>query len=616
MSALVTPREPERTRIFQQVYPPKEARPYYFENALEFLDQPGEWYLNTSTNELFYRPRPGEDIATADVVAPRLEQLLMIRGSLSSPVRGVRFQELNFEYSTWLGPNTEGFIGDQAFAIFTERLPDDEITSYPGDRHPAAVHVEAAVDVQFERNVFRHLGSAGVNLYMATQDVTIVGNLFSDISAGGIAVDLNLEGNPGDTRKVTRRPIIRNNYLTGTGKDYYQNTGIAVGYADSAVIEHNELTDMPYSGISVGWGWDDRDNVARNNLVRANKIWNVLRLMADGGGIYTLSRQPGTVLSENYVHDIERTSVHGGFNMSGIYLDEGSNLITVRDNVLVNTGDRPLFQNANGSGNTFSNNDGTSSTVVNNAGLESAYWDIRPGTAPQPPPSSNGLRLAYSFDEASGAVAADASGNNKGATLVNGPTWVMGKYGSAVRLDGVDDYVVTPDPNLPSGDFTYEAWIAIDRASAFQTIMEALDGFGGAELEIDVVANGGVELWSNNQRRFTTSGLLSIGTWTHLAVTRQGGSIRVYINGQLQAATGADAGTMSFSTCPMLIGVDADAACVGTLNGYLEGRIDEVRVYDRALLQTEIERDMNQPVATAPPVPGERPSPPTDLTAR
>lgn len=381
-SAFVIPMEPERTRIFEQEYPPKESRPYYFENAYEFLDEPGEWYLNTVTNEVFYRPRAGEDMVTAAVVAPRLEQLLRVQGTISSPAHHIQFHGLTFEYSTWILPNSDGFIGDQAFVIFTQSLPADEITSYPGHRHPAAVHVEAANNIRFERNVFHHLGSSGLNLYMGTQDVTVIGNRFMDISAGGIAVDLNLEGNPSNTGKVTRRPVISNNYVTGIGKDYCQNVGIAASYVDSAIIEHNELADLPYSGISVGWGWDDKDNTARNNLVRYNKIWNVLTLLSDGGGIYTLSRQPGTLIAENYVHNITRTPVHGDFNISGIYLDEGSNVLTVRDNVLVNTGDRQIFQHANGPSNTFSNNNVASSTVIANAGLERAYWNIRPSVPP------------------------------------------------------------------------------------------------------------------------------------------------------------------------------------------------------------------------------------------
>jgi hypothetical protein len=153
-----------------------------------------------------------------------------------------------------------------------------------------------------------------------------------------------------------------------------------LGYTDAAVVEHNELQDMPYSGISVGWGWANVDSALRNNMVRYNRVESVLNKMSDGAGIYTLSKQPGTLIAENYVRDIVRTGVQGGFNMSGIYLDEGSSQITVRDNVLVNTGDRKIFQNANGPNNTFINNDGTSPTVIANAGLEPAFADIRAGS--------------------------------------------------------------------------------------------------------------------------------------------------------------------------------------------------------------------------------------------
>jgi hypothetical protein len=394
--ATVTPLEPERTRIFQQTYPPKNpGRPYFFENALEFLNAPGEWYLNTDTNEVLYRPLAGENMASAAVVAPVLERLISVVGTLSAPVHHLQFRGLSFEHATWLLPNSEGYVGDQASIVFTQPLPADEISSYPGHRLPAGVHVEAANFVRFERNTFRHMGGSALNLYRAVNDSTVIGNVITDVSGSGISIDLNLEGNPGDSRVICRRNLISNNYIAGTGRDWYQSVGIMTGYTDATTIERNELLDMPYSGITVGWGWEFADNAMRNNIVRYNNVQSTNKLMSDGAGIYTLSKQNGGLVAENYVHHITRSGVQGGFNISGIYLDEGSGLITVRDNVLVSTADRGVFQNANGPGVTLTNNGGTSPSVIANAGLQAAYADIRPGSPPPPqaPAAPQNLRI-------------------------------------------------------------------------------------------------------------------------------------------------------------------------------------------------------------------------------
>jgi hypothetical protein len=377
-SAFVVPAEPERTRSFTQTHPQRAPfQPFYFENALELLDAPGEWYLDTTTGQVFYKPRPGEDLATAVVEAPRLEQLLRVQGTLSAPVHHLQFQGLDFAYSTWLLPSNEGFIGDQASIVFTQPQPADEIASYNGHRIPGAVHLEAANNVVFERNVFRHMGASAVVFYMGTQDNRFTGNVITDVSASGISIDLNLEGNPSDSRKIPRRDVVRNNYVSKVAQEYYGNVGIFTGYTDSVVIEHNEVSDMPYTGISIGWGWADRDSAIRNTLVRFNHIWSVVDLLDDGAGVYTLSKQPGTIVAENYIHDVIRSPWSGGHIMGGVYLDQGSNLITVRDNVLQNNV-APIVTNAPGSGNTLVNNGGASPTTIANSGLEPAYQDIRP----------------------------------------------------------------------------------------------------------------------------------------------------------------------------------------------------------------------------------------------
>ena len=382
--ALVVPREPERARLFAQDYPTKTIRPFYFENAFEFLDAPGEWYLNTQTNEVFYKLRPNETISTLDVVAPVLEKIVALQGTLGQPVHHIQFHGLTFQDSTWLIPDSEGYIGDQASIVYTQVLPEDEVASYPGHRLPAGFHLEAADHIRLERNTFQNMGASALNLYVAASDNVIIGNVITDVSGSGISVDLNLEGNPADPRKVSRRNVITNNYIARTGRDYYQTVGIMVGYGDSTVIEHNELVDMPFSGISVGWGWADRDNAARNNVVRYNEVSRVLQLMDDGGGIYTLSRQPGTVVAENYIHDLVRppTPIAGIYGFGAIFLDNGSNLITVRDNVILDVGDdvELIRINDNGPSNSLINNAGSSSATIANAGLQPAYQDIRPSS--------------------------------------------------------------------------------------------------------------------------------------------------------------------------------------------------------------------------------------------
>jgi hypothetical protein len=179
---------------------------------------------------------------------------------------------------------------------------------------------------------------------------------------------------------------------------------------------------------------------------------------------------------------------------------------------------------------------------------------------------------------------------------MNGASWDAGRFGAALKLDGSDDYVAVSAPGLPAEDFTWEAWVLLERINEFQTIMEALDGAGGAELEIDVRSGGNIEIWFNNERRINTSTAIPAGAWTHVALTRSGALLQVYINGTAAFPTAMDSRPLSFGGCPLLIGVDADAGCTGALNGHLNGRIDDVRIYRRALTPSEIQADLQTPV--------------------
>ena len=260
-------------------------------------------------------------------------------------------------------------------------MTGDETEYYIGGRLPGGIHLEGAERIRFQRNIVRHMGASGIVLRSATNASEVVGNVITDVSGSGIVVDQHFEGNPHDPRLICRKNEVTNNYISKIGQDYYGSVGILAGYTEDLVVENNELSDIPYSGISVGWGWSLKDTALKNNTIRRNHIHNVMTKLDDGGGIYTLSKQPGTHISENYIHDIKRSKWAGAWPIAGIYLDQGSDFITVTNNVLRNV-EKKIHRNLSsqppaGTHNQFNNNDGESQDVINNAGLQQDYEDIR-----------------------------------------------------------------------------------------------------------------------------------------------------------------------------------------------------------------------------------------------
>jgi parallel beta-helix repeat protein len=195
--------------------------------------------------------------------------------------------------------------------------------------------------------------------------------------------------------------VIKNNFITRVGRDYHSSVGIFAGYTEGLVIENNELVDMPYTGISIGWGWTLEAPPLKNNIIRRNRIHNVMNLLADGAGIYTLSKQPGTRIVENYISNITRSPWAGDFPISGIYLDERSSLITLNNNLLENVpvgidlhqaeyntviNNMASYQGREGSSyNDFIRKDFPGPEVIRaNAGINRAYAPGVPATSIQP----------------------------------------------------------------------------------------------------------------------------------------------------------------------------------------------------------------------------------------
>jgi len=400
-NALLTFNQPESQLEFHHPWPPvtvtaKYQAPFYLANALEFLDQPGEWFEDLANGKIYYWPRTGEDMANATVIAPALETLLQVEGPTNQPTASIQFKGLTFAHTTWLRPSQQGHVPLQAgmFLLEARKLSPKGTPYHPGldnldwiGRPPAAVSVKNAAQITFEVCTFTHLASAGLDFISGTHNNLVEGCTFSDIGGNGIQLgkfsDTNVEThvpyNPSNPSEICHDEKISNNLITNCGNEDWGCVGIAVGYAQHIVIAHNEIFNLPYTGINVGWGWTKMTNSLRDNLVFANHVHHVGRRLGDLGGIYLLSAQPGTVVAENAISDMDPSPyVPDPHHWYYLYLDEGSSFITVRDNWCPADN---FLKNANGPGNVWTNNGPQVSAAIKNAaGLEPAFKHLLPTT--------------------------------------------------------------------------------------------------------------------------------------------------------------------------------------------------------------------------------------------
>ena len=358
-NAVITMRQPQFTyaKTKEGVNIASHVDEVYIENSLELLDEPGEWYLDRAARMVYYLPKPGEDMTEVPVVAPALERLVELRGTLDRPVRNIQFEGIRFEHGNWLRPSQVGFVDVQAnFVLDEANLMQREggLTAAHNQhlKSPANFVCRAAQSVRFERCVFARLGGAGLDLEFGAQDNVISGCRFFDISGTAIQIGDVLEDDhhPDDPRKIVKNNSVVSCFVHDCGRDYWGSVGIFAGYTEGTVIAHNEITRLPYSGISVGYGWGEEDaggnpayhqtfryetpTPARDNRIESNHIHDVMQKLLDGAGIYTLGNMPGSVIRGNHIYDCTGNVKAGRGPVAGIYLDEGSGFIEVTGNVV------------------------------------------------------------------------------------------------------------------------------------------------------------------------------------------------------------------------------------------------------------------------------------------
>jgi hypothetical protein len=363
---------------------------YYFENALEFLDQAGEWYLDEAKGVLYYKPRSGEDMTNATVVAPMLETVMSVQGTSTSDQAGyIWFQGITFAHSTFMRPSQSGFCDAQAGQYNLTATSDNKQTI---GRPPAGVSVMNANHIHFERDIFTQMGATGLDFISGTHDDMIIGNLVTEIAGNGISIgkfaasemtEYHIPYNPTDKNEICTNDTIKDNYIHHVTTEFMGGTGIAAGYPKQIDIEHNELGYTNYTAISVGYGWTSNANAMSSNKINNNNIHHTVQVLADGAGIYTLSnQQPNSQMQYNYLHDYQ-TSQWADYGSQGIYLDEQTSGYDIAHNAMVNA-PANVAQNRTGQ-NTITDTPASNPQSVNSmAGIDAAYADIKNLTIPKP----------------------------------------------------------------------------------------------------------------------------------------------------------------------------------------------------------------------------------------
>lgn len=377
---------------------PSEGKACYLENALEMLDQPGEWYLDRQTGVLFYWPRSGEDLVRDDVVAAVVQKtLLAVLGTRDRPVVNLHFKGIHVEHVEW-APQPWGYMGMFCCNVAVGKDPK------PGHRFTeAAVEYEYARACSFVDGGIAHVGAMGLCLRNGTAHNVIEGNHIWDLGGGGIGAGYAnvaygyLEAAPPPEGNEYKTYRISNNYVHHCGMVDYGAVGICLFSSQDSVVAHNLIHDTAYFGIGVAGSQDPKVPFARNNTIEYNHIHNAMKVTVDGAGMYVTFAQAdgGCLIRGNLLNDIVPNRFNsrsvGPYSATGLYLD-GSNSGCCYENNVVYQATSALFVNGRGQVTWLDNLFQKSGTPPREfieameayAGLAPAYRRVLLGTEPPP----------------------------------------------------------------------------------------------------------------------------------------------------------------------------------------------------------------------------------------
>jgi len=313
-------------------YAPVEATSalhYYFEHIPQGFTRPGQWYLDRNAGKVYYMPTdPTCDPSSLEVYAPSTPALFRIEGSREVPIKDIHITDLDLlctknEYAA------SSDMGTHESGVETHYFASDAQSVCGGS---GALSFDYAKDCSVENCSLSCMGVYSIGINPGCRAIRVENNLITRMAAGGVRITGGSANAPEEDR--TDFCVVRGNTITHLGLRYAAGCGVLIIHASHNEVSENEIAWLDYTGISVGFVWGYRANMAFGNLIRRNHIHHVgMGRLSDMGGIYLLGHQPGTRVEYNRIHDVN-SNHYGGW---GIYTDEGSQDLLIRGNVVYNT---------------------------------------------------------------------------------------------------------------------------------------------------------------------------------------------------------------------------------------------------------------------------------------
>jgi len=335
---------------------------YVIENVRAAFDQPGEWYLDRDAKRVYYRPLPAESVPDLEIVAPQAGQLLRLLGEGQAGLwaEHLQFRGLSFQHAAWVMRPDRAHDG--------QACVHDEQTALE-----AAIETVYARDCLFEDCEVTRVGPYAVRLGRGTRNVTLRRCELHDLGSGGVCI--GTPSTESDEALACAYNTIENCFIHDGGWLAPAGIGVLILRSSHNAVRRNEVCNLFYSGMSVGWDWGFSPTSAHDNLLEYNHLHHLGNgVLSDLGGIYTLGVSPGTVLRGNVIHDVFAYS-YGGW---GLYNDASSSRITMERNVVYDT-KHESYHLGNGLGNLLRDN------LFVGSGEAMLYRSLNLGKTPEEP---------------------------------------------------------------------------------------------------------------------------------------------------------------------------------------------------------------------------------------